>query len=769
MILDRYIIKETIPNVLIGLLVFTFVMLMNQILLLAQTLITRGVEITNLFLIIFYSLPSLTVLTIPMSLLLGTLLSLGRLNSDSELTVIRVSGVSLYRLILPIVSVGIVCWLICSYLIQVSVPWGNYALEKLMFRILTTNAASELKPRVFYNQFPNLILYVQDIPSNKSNEWQGVFIYDESEIDRPRLLLAQQGFVHPKGQSGDSELELKDGSWHEVDPRTPQDYTYVGFFTNIFQLPSPVRFSGGEIPKSDREQTIPELRKSVAENKSKHLPTAYLEVEIQKKYAIPFACVVFSFLALGLGVSSKKGGRSSAYAVSIGIILVYYIFLIGGERLGDAEKVSPWMAAWGGNVSMGLLGLLLFFQTNNSILTKLWHRIQLTTRHLLRKREVVEEEPRRIRVVIRVERFPFRIFTLLDRYVVREFIKNLVLIIIALVCISELIEGTQMVDDMLRNKVPLDVLLSYLKYHMPQWIFFVLPVSALTTTLVTFGLFSKNSEIIAMKASGVSLYRISLPVIILSLLLSGFAFWEQEYILPQSNKIADNYRRQLKGLPPETFSSFEHHWLSSTEGFFNYEMFDLQRNVMHGFSIYEVDMQHFNLMKRVYAAAASFEDDDKQWHLKMGWERTFASNGKIKFRAFKNDRIKLSVTPEYFKTEIELPALMTYNELKAYIAKMKARGYDIIRYTVDLQAKLSFPMVTLVITLIAIPFSFTMGKRGALYGIGLSIVMGIVFWFFLALTKALGYLEILDPFLAAWTPNILAGLFALYLLFKVRT
>jgi LPS export ABC transporter permease LptG/LPS export ABC transporter permease LptF len=767
MILDRYIVKETIPNVLIGLLVFTFVMLMNQILLLAQTLITRGVEITNLFLIIFYSLPALTVLTIPMSLLLGTLLSLGRLNSDSELTVIRVSGVSLYRLIFPIVSIGVVCWLICAYLIQVSVPWGNYALEKLMFRILTTNAASELKPRVFYNQFPNLILYVQDIPSNKNDEWQGVFLYDESDIEKPRLVLAQQGIVHPKGSSGDSELELKDGSWHEVDPRTPQDYTYVGFLTNIFPLPSPLRFSGGEIPKSDREQTIPELKKSVAENRARRLPTAYLEVEIQKKYAIPFACVVFSFLALGLGISSKKGGRSSAYAISIGIILIYYIFLIGGERLGDAEKVSPWLAAWAGNVSMGLLGLLLFFQTNNNIMTKIWQKARQVARHLLRRRTISGQELRRIRVVIRVERFPFRLFTLLDRYVVREFLKNLLLIMIALVCISELIEGTQMVDDMLRNKVPLDVMLSYLKFHMPQWVFFVLPVSALTTTLVTFGLFSKNSEIVAMKASGVSLYRISLPVVILALLLSAFAFWEQEYILPQSNKVADDYRRQLKGLPPETYSSFQHHWLSGAEGFFNYEMFDLRKNLMHGFSIYEVDLQHFNLIKRIYANAASYEDN--QWHLKMGWERTFPANGRIKFRTFKNDRIKLSVTPEYFKTEEELPAQMTYAELKAYIAKMKARGYDIIRFAVDLQAKLSFPMVTLVVTLIAIPFSFTMGKRGALYGIGLSIVMGIVFWFFLALTKALGYLEILDPFLAAWAPNILAALLALYLLFKVRT
>src|SRR3972149_1597537 len=116
MILDRYLIKEIIPNFFIGLLVFTFVMLMNQILVLAELLITKDVEFTLFFLIIFYLLPALTVLTIPMALLLGTLLGLGRLNSDSELTVMRASGISFYRLMIPILGFAVVCWLACSYL-----------------------------------------------------------------------------------------------------------------------------------------------------------------------------------------------------------------------------------------------------------------------------------------------------------------------------------------------------------------------------------------------------------------------------------------------------------------------------------------------------------------------------------------------------------------------------------------------------------------------------------------------------------------------------
>lgn len=767
MILDRYLIREIVPNVLLGLMVFTFVMLMNQILLLAETLITRGVGFANIFLMIYYSLPALTVLTIPMSLLLGILLGLGRLSTDSELTVMRASGISLYRLILPILALAAVSWMLCSYLIQVSVPWGNYAFSRFMYKILTTNATSQLKPRVFYNQFPGMVLYIQDMQS-KGDVWKGVFIYDESKPSKPRIVLAKEGRVREKGPQ-ELELELKYGSWHEVDPRHPHDYTSVQFLQNNFPLPVLGQLAGGDdIPKGERDQTIPELKKTIVEQKAKRLPTRYLEVEIQKKYAIPFACIVFAFLATSLGVSAKKGGRSSAYAVSIGIILIYYVFLITGERLGDAGNVSPWLAAWAGNVALGFTGLILFIHLNSGALLKSFQRMK--PGEALRVQPAASEHAKtagkKIRVVIRIQRSKSRLFTLLDQYIVREFLKNFVLILIALVLIAELIVAVQLVDDLFRNKVPLQVLFQFLKFHFPQWVFYVLPVSALTTTLVTFGAMTKNSEIIAMKSSGISLYRISMPLIIVAIGLSIFAYWLQDYILPYTNKIANNYRREIRGERPEIFSTFERHWISGENGFYNYDLFDLRTNTMYGFSVYEVNLQEFTLKRRVYARYATFKQNE--WYLGRGWQRAF-NRGRMKYDPFRFQRMRLPVNPEYFKTEQELPSEMTFNELQSYIGKIKERGFDYVRPAVDLQAKISFPTVSLILSLIAIPFSFTTGRRGALYGIGLSILMGIVFWFFLALTKSLGYLEILNPFLAAWTPNILATLIALYLLFKLRT
>ena len=154
-----------------------------------------------------------------MSLLLGILLGLGRLSSDSELTVMRAAGISLYRIAVPILVVSILCWGICLYLIQVAVPWGNYSFARFMYKIVTTNATSEMKPRVFHNNFPGKVIYVQDIPSQEGNHWKGIFIYDESTPEKPRLILAREGIVQTRKDKNELELELRNGSWHEVNPR----------------------------------------------------------------------------------------------------------------------------------------------------------------------------------------------------------------------------------------------------------------------------------------------------------------------------------------------------------------------------------------------------------------------------------------------------------------------------------------------------------------------------------------------------------------------
>ncbi|MGH9857186.1 MAG: LptF/LptG family permease, partial [Acidobacteriota bacterium] len=328
-----------------------------------------------------------------------------------------------------------------------------------------------------------------------------------------------------------------------------------------------------------------------------------------------------AFLAVTLGVSSKKGSRSSAYAISIGIILVYYVLLIGGERMGDAGRVSPWLGAWGANLVLGSFGIILFLKTNNVAVRKLLKSFGGYSFRIVTRTETPNRAARKVRVVIRLPRYSLGFFSLLDKYIVKEFIRNFVLILIALVLIAELIEATQLVDDLFRNKASVSVLFQYLKFNIPQWIFYVVPVTALTTTLVTFGTLTKNSEVIAMKSSGISLYRISLPIVIVAMFLSIFAFWLQDYILPFTNKIAHNYKDALKGHPRQNYMTTERHWIAGADGFYNYDLFDMRKGRMFGFSIYQMDLDDFVLKKRIYAREAVYKN--QKWQLQNGWQRTF--------------------------------------------------------------------------------------------------------------------------------------------------
>ena len=232
--------------------------------------------------------------------------------------------------------------------------------------------------------------------------------------------------------------------------------------------------------------------------------------------------------------------------------------------------------------------------------------------------------------------------------------------------IAEVIVATQLVDDLFKNKVSLAILLQYLKFNFPQWIFWVLPVSAMTTTLVTFGMFTRNSEVIAMRSSGISLYRIAVPVMVACNGFLRLAYWLQDYILPITNKIANNYRAQIKGEPPEMFSSFERHWLSGTDGFYNYDVFDIRKNTMYGFSVYMVDIENFTLKKRIYARQATFKNN--KWLFKQGWQRYFPTQ-RARYEAFQSRSHKTSSNPDYFRTEQELPSEMTFHELRVSMFK----------------------------------------------------------------------------------------------------
>jgi hypothetical protein len=237
----------------------------------------------------------------------------------------------------------------------------------------------------------------------------------------------------------------------------------------------------------------------------------------------------------------------------------------------------------------------------------------------------------------------------------------------------------------------------------------------------------------------------------------------------------------IKGRPPQSSSLTERRWiLGSDQRIYNYDYMtgsgtasQDEDTSLYGLSVFDVDPKRWQLRDRLFAARARWSplpgkrEPAGLYELERGWRRSFGSKGS--FKAFEVARTREIEPPGYFRQEAPEFDSMRYEELKQHIASLEARGLDVTKLRVQLQRKLAFPAVCLVMTLIGVPFSFIVGKRGALYGIGTSIVIAIVYWGCLGIFEALGNNALLPPMLAAWAPNLIFGAAGLYLMLTLET
>ncbi len=294
--------------------------------------------------------------------------------------------------------------------------------------------------------------------------------------------------------------------------------------------------------------------------------------------------------------------------------------------------------------------------------------------------------------------------------------------------------------------------------------------------LVTIGILTKNSELIVMRACGISLYRSAVPLIAFAVLAGGLIFLIEEDVLAYANQRADSINHVMRGGSPQTFNVLNRKWMVGHNGeFYNYIYFDPRSRELNGFSVFRFAPKAWRLQSRTFFRTVTFTgrttgtEKSVVWAGRSGWTREF--DRAVNERAFDlipAGELKLE-PPQFFMSEQEDADRMTYGQLRRYIAEMRASGYNVVPYEVELYRKLSFPWVTVVMTFIAVPFAVTTGRRGALYGIGIGIVIAIVYWTATSIFAAIGEGGIMTPLLAAWAPNVLFGLGAIGLLLTVRT
>ena len=352
-----YILKEILPIFFIGLMIFTIMLLMDKILKLIELVVNRGGSLSNILMLFLFISPSFLIITIPVAVLLGTLLTFGRLSSDSEITAFKASGMSLYQLFFPISIFALATFLLTSLLLFYALPWGNRGFKATLYLLVQSKANIEIKERVFNDAFSGLVVYVDRVPL-QGNHMEGILIYDQREKGKSHTILAKQGFVINNPESQEIILRLRSGDVHRFEPEA-HTFQKIKFDTYDLKLELAKTFAAIEKKLKDWEMSIDDIRKKMEEIKKTGKDTTSYEVELHKRYAIPFTCIVFALIGVPLGIHPHRSGRSYGFILSIFILIAYYVSLTASEILAMRKILPAYSVGWIPNLLFSGLGIYL--------------------------------------------------------------------------------------------------------------------------------------------------------------------------------------------------------------------------------------------------------------------------------------------------------------------------------------------------------------------------------------------------------------------------
>ncbi len=774
-ILTRYILREVSAHALIGASVFTFVLFTRDLGRILELVVRNSAPLPSVAELFAFTLPITLTYTIPMGVLVGILIGLSRLAADSEITAMRACGIGVWDF-LRILSVFVVAvWLLALADGVYFAPFSQAALARLQDQLKGSQVSFEVQPRVFYEGFPKLVLYVQDVKGAKGAAlWKGVFIADVSSPSAPRITLAQQGILASEG-ANTLHLHLVNGSSHETDPEFRERYEISTFAKTDIPIYFPQSGTKQEAEQEPVGQlpTLDLLRQAGRTNDA--AAARWYRIEFHRRLALPTACFVLALVGIPLGLSAKKGGKSSGFVLTILLVFAYYSVSLIGVSFAKQGKMPGGLGVWLADFVFFIAGAVLLWRVELKRIAVASPRFK-TPSPVTRmaqaglangrgKDGAFERAAGRRR--LGGASFP----TILDDLVLRDFTFNLLLILATFLVLLLVFTLFELLGDILRNQASALVVAQYLVNVCPYFIYNVAPLAILLAVLITFGLMQRSNEMTAMKATGLSIYRIVIPILVASSMIAVGLFFFDQFYLPYANKRQDALRNQIKGKPPQTYLNPDRKWIFGQHStIYYYQFFDPDNDVFGNLSVFQFDPATFQLVNRVYADRARWDDHLARWVCTQGWDRSLQGSIIQQYRTFEVATFaELSEPPSYFKKEVKQSSEMNYAELRRYIHDLQQSGFDVVRLRVQLHKKLAYPAITLVMAVLAIPFSLSSGKRGAVTGVATAVGIAVVYWTVSGLFEAMGNISQLPPGLAAWSPDIVFALIGGYLILKIPT
>lgn len=360
-LINRYILKEIALPFFMILVVLTLVLLLGKILQLIDLMINKGIRFADIAQLILFLMPSFLMFTIPISLLIAILIGLGRLSGDNEITIMKMSGVSLYQLAFPVIFAALVAFLLTGITTLFLVPYGNVASKNLLFDMVKQKASIGIQEKVFIDDFRGILLYAEKIPIH-GDFLEGVLVSDNRISKEPSTIIARKAYLISDPDTLAITLRLEDGTTHTVDAGL-KNYRKMDFHFYEVRLDLAESLSEGKKngTKSSTDMTVTELSTILKSKGMKDEALREMEIEFNKKLTIPLTCLLFALIGLPLGIRAHRSVRSRGFAIGLAVVLIYYLLRLSGEALVETGRLSPIIGAWAPSGIFAVTGLLLFY------------------------------------------------------------------------------------------------------------------------------------------------------------------------------------------------------------------------------------------------------------------------------------------------------------------------------------------------------------------------------------------------------------------------
>ena len=772
-LLGRYVFREIFTSAVLGTLLATFVIFIQGSKELFGLLVGAGnAPLATIFELFALAVPPVLPTTIPFGVLVGILIGLGRMASDGEIVAMRAAGVSSRKVIAPVLLFAALTTLLAAFASLRLTPLAFRTSAEILEQLAATQLSADIQPRVFDEDFPDRILYVGDVRHGLTVVWRSVFLADVTDpeqrtsglggkADGPLITVAREAIAVSDPKNNRIQLSLRDYATHEMGK---DGVAYDGF--------APHGEQALYAKPPEQKSTEPKAMNTAELLRRFHAPE-WMEVRIEfyRRLAYPMACIMLAMVGIPLGISTRKGGKSAGYVIALFLgFFCYHLSSVALVSVARQRTLPIPVAIWLPDVAFGIAGLVFLGRMERPGDSDLLGGFKGIFQGLFEKLKAKAKAGR----PAEGPRFPAWRLPLLpqlvDTYVLSNFLFYVVVVLASFVSMSQVYFFFELVGDMIKNNISLMKMFTYLFFLTPELIYRLTPICILVAVLINFGVMSKQNEVTAFKACGVSLFRLSVPILILAAVFGGGLFAFDYSYVPGANRIQDKLRDEIKGRKNSTYLRPDRTWIMGEGRIYYYKYFDISANTMSGVNVFELEPNTFRLTRQILAERAHWSSSLKSWIFERGWYSDFKTDTDRTRHDFTATTFpELTEAPGYFVPTAMKDQWMNFQELDQYIRDLQKRGFETAGLQVQFYRKFSVPLFALIMALIAVPFGFLVGSRGAMTGIGVSMAIGVAYLGIDPLFQKMGEVNQLAPAMAAWSPDAVFALMGMYLLLRMRS